>query len=176
MTAIIGMDPSSRKLAAVYGDPNGTIRWDSITLPGKGISIEKVMDAHFWVQQLIYSLSPEPVHLFIEEPVVGKGGVYSTLVQAKMHGAVYLSAALHGAEVTAVNNAQVKKAVVGKGNATKPEIKKAMQQRWPSLLRNIHADQDLVDASMIYLFGQEALGLRRKVVRVRSQSRYSRAR
>lgn len=162
MVAVVGVDPSFNKMAAVYGVDDEQVDIDSVTLPGSNIA-DKAVQIHLWLTDLLAGIEDEDIHVFIEEPVIGRGGAYSTLSQAKAHGVMVLSALLSGAEVTTVNPARWKKVVLGKGNLGKPEIKKAMSEKWPSLVHITQGDQDLVDAAAIYLYGKHVLELRQRV-------------
>lgn len=62
-----------------------------------------------------------------------------------------------------VNNASWKKQVCGNGGFKKPQIYKAMREVWPEAFELANGDQDLVDASAIYLFGQAHVDSIRRV-------------
>lgn len=103
------------------------------------------------------------VYAFIEEPVVGRGGAYATIVQAKLHGAIIAGLRHGGAEVKGVNNSSAKKAVVGKGNAGKPDIKRWCQVYWREVfdeaLKFPKGDQqDVFDGAMINRHGAIIIG------------------
>jgi hypothetical protein len=94
---------------------------------------------------------------FIESPVVGRGGVRSTMVQCFTSGAI--QAALHnaGLDTQGANVSSWKKVVTGRGNSTKPEVAKHLRLRWPALYRAAGGNQDIVDAACIALYGQSIL-------------------
>lgn len=87
----------------------------------------------------------------IEQPVVGRGGVWATLAQAFTSGAV--QGELHGAgcRVITANNSHWKKVVIGKGNATKDEIAEGVRLRWPALHEEASGSQDVIDAGALAL-------------------------
>lgn len=97
------------------------------------------------------------IHAFIESPVVGRGGVRSTMVQCFTSGAI--QAALHnaGLDSQGANVSSWKKVVTGRGNSTKPEVAKHLRLRWPALHRAAGGNQDIVDAACIALYGQSIL-------------------
>jgi Holliday junction resolvasome RuvABC endonuclease subunit len=76
------------------------------------------------------------------------------MVQAFTSGAI--QGALHerGCITQGANVSSWKKAVVGKGNATKEDVGESIRLRWPALYTEVAGDQDLTDASAIALYGQ----------------------
>jgi Holliday junction resolvasome RuvABC endonuclease subunit len=96
----------------------------------------------------------EPIEVFIEAPVLGRGGFRSTMVQAFTNGAVQGAFYERGCKVSSANVSSWKKEIVGKGNATKPDVAQSIRLRWASLYENVAGDQDLCDASAIALYGR----------------------
>lgn len=156
---IIGIDPSSKKLAAVttVGDGGPTVWTARLTSTDIGERAAAAYGASLaFVRNL--PIGPESrVFVFIEDPVVGRGGARATIVQAKVHGAVV--AAFHRSgkceAIKVVNNSHAKKKIVGKGNASKDDIKEWCRVYWRQAYRAAGngVDQDLLDAAMINRYG-----------------------
>lgn len=167
MTSLIGIDPSSRKLAAVYGTVGDE--------PYVQYTIEKLpqdkptacLMAYEWMHRLvsIQDVTKHKVYAAIELPVLGRGGPGSTIPQAQINGALLAGAQAAGAIVILVNNARAKKEVVGKGNASKDDIRRWVKQAWPALYSDIKNDQDLCDSTMIYMYGHKTIELRDRIAR-----------
>jgi Holliday junction resolvasome RuvABC endonuclease subunit len=107
--------------------------------------------------ELMVARPKDRVWFFIEDAVVGRGGAYATIAQSKVHGAVVAAAVLSGRceYVAAENNSRVKKAVVGKGNANKDDIKAWARVYWRDLFDIAKNDQDVIDAGMHNRFGAQ---------------------
>lgn len=164
---VIGCDPSSRKLATVYGiaGHEHAIRFTTKKLPPAD-KPEACLIAYNWMCELAESQHQYgKVYAAIELPVFGRGGPGSTIPQAQINGALLAGARAAGAEVLMVNNAHAKKVIVGRGNASKVEIKRWVEDEWPELFEAIDGDQDLCDSAMIYQLGVQVVGLRGRVAR-----------
>ena len=167
---VFGVDPSSRKLAIVYsylGDEKNA-QYKTKKLPQS--KPESCSMAHEWIKGIIESLpiETEKVYVFVELPVMGRGGIGSTLPQAQVNGAFLAGAFMAGATVVPVNNMTVKKQVVGKGNASKDDVKEWLRNSWLRHFQKVGNDQDLCDASMIYVYGVKKVKLR---VRIEGKTR-----
>lgn len=171
--ALIGVDPSSKKLAAVItlSDQSMPEIWSRSL--ADNIS-RKCFWAHRWIKMLVTSYVKRgyEVVFFIEDPVVGRGGAHSTIVQARVNGAALSGAVMGGAkEIHTANNARWKKIVVGKGSASKPDIKKWCRIEWPVLFRLANGDQDLCDAAGINAYGDHVLKLQKRIEKNRQKEK-----
>lgn len=161
---IIGLDPSSRKIAMAISVNGG-----KPTLRTKALGLNNMPRACYVSQRYVRSVVKEytdqghHVFLFIEAPVVGRGGVGSTLKQTKTNGAMQAGAFGAGANVVEVNNQTWKKKVVGKGNAGKPEIKKWAKDCWPYVYELADGDQDLLDACAILRYGEKIVNTQDRI-------------
>lgn len=165
MTTVIGVDPSSRKLAAVVSAIGYE---DAVYTRVKTLPQDKptsCLMAFEWMRALVEEQSSTDVYVFIELPVLGRGGPGSTIPQAQVNGALLAGGQRAGADVNLVNNARVKKEVVGRGNATKDDIRDWVRQDWPSLYADIESDQDLCDSAMIYVYGKKVVEHRDHIAR-----------
>lgn len=164
---IVGIDPASTRLAMVAKAANGsswvTSKVNNLSGGKKGTPWsptachEAAKVTRNFVQVVQSRWPGQGVHAFIESPLVGKGGVRSTLVQAFTSGAVQAALVEGGATVTMVNVGTWKLDVIGHGNATKDDVAEGVRLRWPAFVRSAGEDQDLLDAAAIALFGQDHL-------------------
>jgi hypothetical protein len=106
--------------------------------------------------------------LFLEAPVMGKGGPGSTIPQAFVSGGVIAGARQGGATISLVNNQTWKKEICGNGNINKLAVSEWTEENWRLLYEKApvptrktdqpegcfgRADQDVIDAGCINLFG-----------------------
>jgi Holliday junction resolvasome RuvABC endonuclease subunit len=149
---LIGIDPSSKKIAAVTFTASGFKPFEAVLAKQSGPdACERALQVgtYLGTQRPDASLKLA----FIESPLVGRGGVRSTMVQSFTSGA--LQAALHqeGFRVTLVNQSSWKAKVIGSGKADKREVREAVRLRWPALYEAVQSSQDLIDASAIAIHG-----------------------
>lgn len=163
--AVLGIDASSKKLAAVITAQAGSPTLWKRTLIGDDIEA-RCLAGFKWAKWLMADIArpyrqanvPMPtVYAFLEEPVVVPRNIRSTMVQAKVHGAIVAglkSSVNRVGPVATVVPPSWKKDVVGKGNATKQEIAAFVATHWPYLYEVADKDQDLLDAACINIYGQ----------------------
>lgn len=153
---VIGIDPSSRKVALVGVHENEWFRksWEA---PRKEKSRSAILSGFVTpFTNYIRELTDEDdvVWMFVEDPVVGVGGPRPTIVQAQVQGLVLGLARYAGANGAYSVNVQTwKKDVVGNGNSSKAEVAEWLAERHPSLSELAGEDQDFVDAACIALYG-----------------------
>lgn len=167
-TVVVGLDPSSRKIAMVYDIVNQNeeeLRSKVIELPQSVIPALAL--AYKATRRFVKGIVDKGyrVVLVIEEPVVGKGGAYATIKQSKVHGAIVAGAVAGGAEVDSVNNTTWKKIVTGKGNNSKVQVAQYVRKNWRNLSTLAGPDQDLIDAGCIFSYArrqvEDSLDLRK---------------
>lgn len=155
---IIGIDPSSRRLAAVANVLGETAYCVHIReLPPK-LPAETCLLAYAWIRRLCHQYSEQgyEVWCYLEAPVSAgaKGGVKALLPQAQVSGALLAGAlSVRSAHIELVYIQTWKKQVITKGNATKTEIKQWASQYWRALYDDYSSDQDVLDAAGINRFG-----------------------
>lgn len=156
---IIGVDPAASKVAFVaicldefvsraftrLGKSGGVACW------GAWNTTER------FVADLPWPLEGRELHAFVEAPLVGRGGVRSTMVQCFTSGAIQGALSGLGFTTQVANVSSWKKHVVGKGNAKKEEVAKYLRLRHPALHAASGGNQDIIDASCIALFGRQLL-------------------
>lgn len=157
-TVIIGIDPSSRKLAAVanvLGETSFDVHIKE--LPPK-LPAETCLLAYVWMRRICYHYSSEgyQVKCYLEAPISAgaKGGVKALIPQAQVSGALLAGAkSIRASHIELVSIQTWKKIVVGAGNATKPQIRQWAQQYWGALYKDYSDDQDVLDAAGINRYG-----------------------
>ncbi|UVF61510.1 RuvC-like resolvase [Gordonia phage DalanDe] len=152
--AILGVDPSSKKLAGVASPLDGSdpTLW-LVTLPDKAPIEVRCQQARkaarAVVRRIIRMYGVDHVGVFMEAPLVGRGGVKTTVLQSKVQGAALAGYIDGGAEwAREANASRTKKLVIGKGNADKDEIMLWVEESYPDIFEMIEGDQDLADACM----------------------------
>lgn len=160
MSFVLGVDPSTKIVACVArlvgaSDPYFTI-WRPYLIGSGNFKPETTHDAKEAMEDFLSELArfgPGRRGIaYVEEPVMGRNRV-ATIRQAYVIGAILAALANHGIPVYLVNNSAWKKDVVGKGNATKDEIKEKMVALHPHLPPSFFTDLDLVDALAIMEYG-----------------------
>lgn len=157
--ALVGIDPSSAKIAIMISVNEGK-PYKMVKALAKGGDIAAVCLAAFrYVRAAVRDLKADGhrVYLYLEEPVVGRGGAYTTIRQSKVNGAILAAALSGGAEVHGVNNTTWKKSVVGNGNAGKPMIKEWVRLNWEYAYDLAKGDQDVLDAACILRYAQQCM-------------------
>lgn len=168
-TCVVGIDPSSKKLAVTLFLPE--------TLEAKSISYKlrqksndtyspKVAHTSFSTVEMMvhkFHLRGRDTRVYMEAPVVGRGGAKSTMVQSYVSGAVQAAFLSLGIPVSLVNVSVWKKDVTGSGAATKDAIASAVHMKLVDmglnyLWRNIEGDQDMIDSVGVMLYGYRVLG------------------
>jgi Holliday junction resolvasome RuvABC endonuclease subunit len=158
---IVGLDPSSKKLAFVLSDERGKaleVALRNLPDPAK-IDIKCSWAERFAYEVLVpWVKKGHRVILFIEEPLVGRGGARATILQARVSGAVLCGARRAGVrEIHDVNQSRWKKIVLGAGNYPKKDIPRYVKQTWQVVYDLAEADPDLCDAACINAYGVKAL-------------------
>ncbi len=167
MTTVVAIDPSSRKLAAVVSKIGKEPSVETHTRKLPQDKPTACLLAFEWARSLVDMQEESDVCVFVEMPVMGRGGPGSTIPQAQINGALLAGAQMANAEVLPVNNARAKKTVIGRGNATKDDIKQWVKAAWPVLYARIGKDQDLCDSAMIYVYGKGVVERRNKIANVK---------
>lgn len=146
--SIWGLDPASKKIA-MFTDNDGLIRAAKLSVPRTDRNTELLVLRHF--MQQVLEFDPDP-RIFCEEPVVaGARNLRSTILVAETVGVVLAL----DARVYLVPVSSWKKSTIGKGNATKDEVREWLNNSHPKYAQQCGVDQDLTDAAAIYLHGRE---------------------
>lgn len=173
---VIGIDPSSKKLAFVITKGGKQPRVVTRTLPDSPLDIKADWaERHARRIAAPYVKDGYRVVAFVEDPVVGRGGAHATIVQATVRGGILVGLRRAGVEkIHGVNNQRWKKAVVGNGGVGKPQIKKYVHDTWPTVYKmatgpNGGVDEDVCDAACINLHGQKVLKMEDRINKHREE-------
>lgn len=165
--SIVAIDADSYKIAAVISEG---ARHELFTAKLSGGIAARCHQAEEYVYQLLRTVRG-PVAVFVETPAAyAKGGVKALLPLARVNGAILAGASRADAEqVDEVNIMVWKKEIVGKGNATKPQIRSYLRKYWRRMHDKAIAEkgfeQDLVDAACIWQYGAQTLKARKLLAR-----------
>lgn len=121
-------------------------------------AIARAMDVMDDFCQQISRVSPHDRFAWIELPLVGRGGVRSTLVQAYIGGIIRGTLHRAGFVVYDVNQSTWKAKVCGNGRSQKEDVLRTVKVAWPKAHVLVEHDGDLTDAAAIALFGTQVLG------------------
>lgn len=174
MTLIIGVDPSSKKIALVAKETVLNIQHANAYTLYKGKetqSPETIYRAMIAMREYLSKIAPlfgdGPRYAFVEKPVIGRGGVVTTMKQAYVGGVIRACLVEAGFVVRDVNQSTWKsylgantRVTKGKGRQTehqKANVLRAVKIRWPKIEGLITGDGDLTDAAGICLFGESQI-------------------
>lgn len=154
-----GLDLSSRKIAMFCIDERRT----TTQYVAETIEVKKLQSRAEELYQMEHQLRVvlqecDPGWVYIEDPVVGRGGARPTILQAQVDSLIQV-AAVRFAHLGcySVNNKTWKKAIVGNGNANKEQVAAWLATTHPVLSRVVDGDQDLVDAACVALYGKSVV-------------------
>mgnify|MGYP003627208534 CR=1 FL=1 len=152
---VIGVDAAASRAAfvALRGTEHFTKAVTKLGAVGGVACANGANATHAFLNELPWQVT-QPIQAYVEWPVLGRGGFRSTMVQAFTSGAIQGTLHERGCDTQGANVSSWKKAVVGKGNATKEEVAESLRLRWPSLYAGVAGDQDLCDAACIALYGK----------------------
>ena len=161
---VYGVDPSSKLLAVAHGNDTA-VEFEAHTLER---GAQGAWQAYEFISGLLATSSSDDTLLAMEQPLVGRGGVRSTLVQAYISGAVQAAAVARSVPLLLVNVQTWKKDVIHNGNADKDRVRAVLEEEKPMEARAIHAfgrhEQDLFDALGLQLYGLRVLVKRRHLL------------
>ncbi|MFE9742938.1 hypothetical protein [Streptomyces sp. NPDC006477] len=166
---ITGVDPSSRKLAVVttFGDwaePEMlTFDLPENHIEGCGLAFRRFFEYLSGVKER----TGHTPFVFQERPLMSNMNPHSTIVQALVGGAAIAAAEECMCQADLVNVQTWKKLVVGKGNASKPEVSEWVHENWPVAYDLAGGDQDLLDAAAINRHGNMVLNAPKRRIVIR---------
>lgn len=160
---IIGIDPSAKKIAIVLMGPGG-LAADSFQLTKKKTtptSPESVGKALAVMRDYLHDKShmmTSERYAFIEAPLVGRGGVNTTLKQAYVGGVIQACLIEVGFKVHVVHPSTWRSGLGIKARETtalKAATRQYVMTQSPKLFRMVDGDNDLTDAGAIALYGAD---------------------
>lgn len=164
---VIGIDPSSKHIALVARQPVtktlAVAKYDLREKKNSPYKPEVAAEAKYAIEAFLDSVSrmaaPRAGKLvFLEDPLVGRGGVRATMVQSFVSGVIQAVFVQAGFDVKLVNVKTWKRVVCGNGNATKEQVARVIGTKWPKAHRSAAGDQDIIDAAAICLYGCAVAG------------------
>ena len=122
---ILGIDPG---LAAVgwglivhpEGGPDA-VRWGALHTPAGQATAQRLRRIHDALRDLIAELRPEAIAI---EELFFATNVKTAMTVAQARGVIVLATAESGLDAAEYTPLQIKTAVTGRGNATKPQVQK----------------------------------------------------
>jgi len=173
-TVVIGIDPSSKKIAATVtvngAEPTLRIR----PLPtGRRDTPRQLFLAGRWFRRLIMEFDPQSndVYVYIENPFVSPKTIRACLPLARMHGHLMATAYACGVKVVdGVDISRWKSVSIGKGNASKTEIMAWVRKCWPQAAEQVGKDQDKADSAGINVYGQHMVKQIKKIERLKEKN------
>jgi Holliday junction resolvasome RuvABC endonuclease subunit len=156
---IIGVDPSSAKLAFVITDGDTLEQVVAIPLPPKDRQNTRSGAAYNAVLEVIGS---KRAWVFLESPLYWRGGK-STIPLAQISGVVQAAVHNAGHQLEMVNNQRWKSRVIGIHNAKKDQIGEVMATLWPEVHAIANGDEDLIDAAAINMYGRDIMRHRKEL-------------
>lgn len=174
MTLVIGVDPSAKKIALVALDPIlGVSSVATFDLYGKGQkkqtpeSVHAAMAGMNEVLNSIVHMMTKQSYAYVEQPLVGRGGINTTMKQAYVGGVIQACLVERGFKVTVVHPSTWRAGLgikARKTEAVKAATRQLVMVRDPKLFAKVEADSDLVDAAAIALYGTD------KVAKIRRRA------
>lgn len=155
-SVFLGIDPAASRASfvALYGDEHAIFDYPKLGKSGP-IACAAGYAAATEVAEFLAGRWPDVnVAAYIESPVVGRGGVRTTMVQCWTAGAILAALHRHEIPVGLANVSSWKKAVVGHGRASKEDVAKVVELRWPAIYEEAAGSQDVLDATCIAHFGR----------------------
>jgi hypothetical protein len=175
---IIGIDPSSAKLAVVVLCDSKMVEHHVKMLPAAKDKVDRCVQAYSWMYNLSYkfklsNINGSLIHTFLESPVLGRGGPGSTIPQSQVGGACMAALGatmqVQGGTMTMVNNQKWKSSIVGIGNCSKEDVAVWVKDMHPDIYRKFTTprgkiDQDLCDAFCIAKYGEMIARFQQSIV------------
>lgn len=172
LRVIAGVDPSAKKIAIVATVPLLNVsKALTFSLYGKGqtkqtpesiaAALTAMEEFVAWVNQVAPNGER---HAWVESPLVGRGGVLTTMKQAYVGGVIRAVLVRAGFTVHDVNQSTWKARLGAKGikgdhsRAVKADVKRIVRIVWPKIAGLIGDDSDLADAAAIAIYGGRSIG------------------
>lgn len=156
---IVGMDISATKLAWVVRahDDTALVAYGSWASKHKFAPQHTLREMRDVLADAFAPVDLENATVWIEAPIVGRGGYGTTLKQSIVTGMVvtFMDEMSHGtAHIGLVPPQTWRKGVHGNGRAKKPETRAQLETMWPEAweMIEVHDDDDLSDASSVCLY------------------------
>ena len=151
----IGFDCSSKAIHGVLLDTDGKLLHQQKWASSKDTYHERFLEitANFWADnsRIKTILTESKRILAAVEAAIYIQNPHTTLAIASVVGCVDFICNQNGFEVVLIDNRKWKKELLGKGNATKPDILKFAKDKWG----DVFEEQDFADAACIALWRKQ---------------------
>jgi Holliday junction resolvasome RuvABC endonuclease subunit len=160
---VLGIDPSSEKLAAVWSREGSRIG-HLVTTKLSGTPAQRCTQAVQWCQLQVAELATlGQVYVWVEDPYVGRY-VGAAIPLARAQGCVLAGCAIGGAVLVENVRPADWKRITGSGAAKKDAIAAWIEREWPSVHELIQHQpkgirQDFADAGAINRHGNRVLSI-----------------
>lgn len=149
---IVGVDQSSKKLAVTILTPVDSgydIEYmGAYSASKKAGPVDRLLQLSAFLDNLLRNRNIEL--LLCESPLIGRGGAKSTILQAQVVGALYLTAKHRRvSSVDAVHPSTWKSQIVGNGKASKDDVAAWVRRERAEAHRLANGDQDMLDSYCI---------------------------
>jgi len=151
----VGFDCSSKAIHGVLLDTDGKLLHQQKWASSKDTYHERFLEitANFWADnsRIKTILTESKRILAAVEAAIYIQNPHTTLAIASVVGCVDFICNQSGFEVVLIDNRKWKKELLGKGNATKPDILKFAKDKWG----DVFEEQDFADAACIALWRKQ---------------------
>jgi Holliday junction resolvasome RuvABC endonuclease subunit len=144
---ILGIDCDSRKIAMVCMDGGEHIKFHILLMSHAERPKERLIELIGMFEHQLKAVKPEET--FVEESIFIQNYATSRSI-SEIIGNIKYAVAKAGIDCTPVPVNTWKKVVIGKGNATKDDVKKFIVKKYPELENEM---QDIFDAAAVCLYG-----------------------
>lgn len=167
MSVIIGVDPSSRKMAATVSVGGRLDKVITSVFPKDASPQSRIASAYMfgYVLATEVCLNGDACYVFIERPFVYRGRVQGAILLIQCNGAAQAGFMAGGAEVYEVEPSRWKMDVMGKGQgrAGKGQVADWLRKCWPAAYDECHGDQDAIDSAVICRYGQQVVDKAKRI-------------
>lgn len=164
---VVGIDPSAKKIAFVAWSDLPAISYAQAytlyekrqtrqTIASIAEAVTATKDFIAWADRVAPRGKVRRLAC-VENPLVGRGGVTTTMKQAYVGGVIRAHLHLADFEVSDINVSTWKKSLTGRGDAKKPDVMRVVRTAWPKIGGLIGDDGDLADAAGICLTHRDAV-------------------
>jgi hypothetical protein len=178
---VIGIDPSAKKIAMVARDSTLNVSDVAVMdLYVKGAKKQTPESIHAAMSQMVANLAriehmmTTERYAYVEQPLVGRGGINTTMKQAYVGGVIQACLVEAGFTVVVVHPSTWRSGlgVKGKGTvAVKADTRRYVMVTDPKLFAKVKDDSDLTDAGAICLYGTDQAESARRTAAAKSPGR-----
>lgn len=164
MTLVLGCDPSAKKIALVVQEDVLNIHRAEAFILYKGTEKQTPESIHRAMQVMtefltgIHGLTTGGRFAWVEQPLVGRGGVSTTMKQAYVGGVIRACLVEAGFTVYDAHPSTWRAGLGINSRGTEPTkaaTRQVVAATWPKVMPLVDGDSDLTDAAAIAIYGAE---------------------